>query len=549
MPPLSLPEPDPRRWRWRVLAAVLILAAAGLRLAYLAGGAAPDLAPDEAHYWDWSRHPDWSYYSKGPLVAWLIGASRAAFGEWSVTQTGTEVLAVRLPAVACGALLLVSLYVLAAQVFRSERLGFLVVAFALTLPAVHAGGLLMTIDAPFVCCWGWALVFGHAALVRGRAWAWPAAGLMVALGTLAKYTMVLWPESAFLFLLFSPGRRVLLRRPGFWVLVLVGCLGWLPILWWNARNGWVTFAHVGTQAGLAGSGGTPRLRWLGPPEYLGGQFALLLGFWFVLGARAVWAWRPAGDVPDGVRYLWWMAVPTFALFALFSPLTKIQLNWPVTAYLAGGVLTCGWLAGKMGRLEERRRRAWHFRLAAVSAAGLGLSWLLLDIRPARPVLARVAGPATAERPTPVRKLDPTCRLRGWRHLAAEIDRCRAALAREGTEPVLAAGTWTVPGELGFYCAGHPQVYSFGSALGERHSQYDLWRPNPLSDPGAFAGRTFVYVGGPEVAFLLPAFERIEPARRVEYREDGRLISHWTYWVCRGFRGLPALPAPAGGPRY
>ena len=69
-----------RRWAWRLLVAILILGTAALRIAYLARDCPLDLAPDEAHYWDWSRHLDWSYYSKGPLVALLIRASCELFG-------------------------------------------------------------------------------------------------------------------------------------------------------------------------------------------------------------------------------------------------------------------------------------------------------------------------------------------------------------------------------------------------------------------------------------------------------------------------------------
>src|SRR5438105_11744552 len=104
--------------RSRLLAAFLILGAALLRLLYLANDCPLDLAPDEAHYWDWSRHLDWSYYSKGPLVAWLIRAGCVAASDWSSNLTGTEMLAVRLPAVVCGGLLLLSLYVLTARVWR-----------------------------------------------------------------------------------------------------------------------------------------------------------------------------------------------------------------------------------------------------------------------------------------------------------------------------------------------------------------------------------------------------------------------------------------------
>src|ERR1700756_4792085 len=86
-------------WACRLLAALLILGAAALHLSYLAHHCPLDLAPDEAHYWDWSRHLDWSYYSKGPLVAYLIRLGCVVAGTWSQTVTGSEMLAVRLPAV------------------------------------------------------------------------------------------------------------------------------------------------------------------------------------------------------------------------------------------------------------------------------------------------------------------------------------------------------------------------------------------------------------------------------------------------------------------
>src|SRR5262245_15429092 len=137
-------SPAVNRWWWRGLAGFLILAATGLHLAYLTADCPLDLAPDEAHYWDWSRHLDWSYYSKGPLVAYLIRASTAL--------AGSNMPAVRLPAVLCSSLLLVSLYVLTIQVYGRERLATAVVAAALTLPAVAAGAAVMNLDAAFPCC-------------------------------------------------------------------------------------------------------------------------------------------------------------------------------------------------------------------------------------------------------------------------------------------------------------------------------------------------------------------------------------------------------------
>src|SRR3954469_3385869 len=127
-----------------LFAALLIFAWVALNLVYLGWVCPFDLSPDEAHYWHWSRHLDWSYYSKGPLVAWLIRGSCELFG--------TSVFAVRLPAVACHAVLLAGLFALTSVTMLCQRTALAVVALALTVPPVTAAAVVMTIDPPFLAC-------------------------------------------------------------------------------------------------------------------------------------------------------------------------------------------------------------------------------------------------------------------------------------------------------------------------------------------------------------------------------------------------------------
>lgn len=530
-------------WRWRSLAIGLILTAACLHLVYLAVNCPLDLAPDEAHYWHWSRHLDWSYYSKGPLVAYLIRAGCELAGTWSLQLTGTEMLAVRLPAVLCGSLLLVALYVLTVQVFGRERLAFAVVALALTLPLISAGSTLMTIDAPYTCLWAWALVTGHRAIFRGAAWAWPVTGLLVGLGILAKYTMVFWLVSLGLFLITDRERRRLLWRPGFWVMSGTAAFCCLPILIWNYQHNWMTLKH---NMGHAGEG--KPFQWLGPLNFIAVQFALLLGFWFVAWMAALVEYRPRKERDPGIQYLWWMSAPTFVIFLLFGFKTGGgEPNWPVTMYLSGLVLTAFWLGRRLeapvtdtgdasATPRATRRRVAFIGMAGASALGLALIGLLHFSGAIRPLLARVAGPASVERPFPQRTLDPTCRLRGWRHLAAEVDRLRAELRQQGIEPVLAGYNWWIPGQVAFYCQDHPEVYSIGPAFKDRWSQYDLWRPNPIADPTLFLGRTFLIVGIPCDA-LLAGFADAHTTHVVTHEEAGQPIAQWFIIVGKGFKGF------------
>jgi hypothetical protein len=538
-----LSPPETPVWHWHALAALLILTAAGLHVAWLAADCPLDLAPDEAHYWDWSRHLDWSYYSKGPLVAYLIRSGTLLVGPWAEQWTGNAMLAVRLPAVVCGSLFLLSLYVLTVQTYRDERLACAVVALMLTIPATVVMSSIMTIDAPYICCWGWALVLAQRAVFRESAWAWLLLGLIVGVGVLAKYTMVLFIPSLALFLLTSPEHRPQLWRPGFWLMSAVAGLCCLPILIWNGQHGWVTFKHVNGLAGLNQE--ATSIQWLGPLTYLGTQAALLLGFWFVAWLAAMMAYRPGREADLQKLYLWWLSAPMFVVFLLFAFKTGGgEPNWPVTAYVSGIVLTAGWLAEQLRAKGLWRRRLIGAGLASACVLGLGLSLLVHFSQVAHPAMVWLGEKLFPGREMMVRRFDPTCRLRGWQTLAQEVDRLRAELRSEGDEPVLAGTGWSLPGELGFYCEGQPTVYSIGLATGDRHSQYDFWRPNPMCDADAFRGKTFVIVGG-VVPGLRDAFARVEEPKQVTHSVAGLPVASWWVTVCRGFRGFPDLAEHIG----
>ena len=69
---------------------LFLLAVSLFRIYYIQYGPL-DLGPDEAHYWDWSRRLDMSYYSKGPMIAYLIYFGTSLFGD---TVFGVRILAV-----------------------------------------------------------------------------------------------------------------------------------------------------------------------------------------------------------------------------------------------------------------------------------------------------------------------------------------------------------------------------------------------------------------------------------------------------------------------
>ena len=524
----------------RVQAGLLIALSVAFSILYVWRSCPLDLAPDEAHYWDWSLRLDWSYYSKGPLVAWLIRGSCELLGPLSVSQTGDLAAAIRFPAILFHVALLSGWYILAAGIFRAPRLGLAVLACALALPLVRAGAVLMTIDPPFLACWCWGLVCVWRGVETNRRGWWAGAGGCVAIGTLAKYTMALFPAAVVGYLLFH--RRSEFRKAGVWLLLAGAAIGWVPVVVWNAEHDWVSFRHVFGQVGGEGTGG---LRWHGGLIFLAGQLGMMFGFWMLAFLAAGRRFAPDREPDPAIRLLWWLSVPVWCIFALASFVKTGQPNWPAPAYVGGMILAVAWTREK---LLQGRSRLVRWAVGLSVAGGVIVAAALHFPYATRSVLALFTSPPTEANPLPVRRIDVTARLTGWKQLADEVDAIRSrVVAEDREEPVLAGTHWTLPGSLRCYCDEHPDVYAVGVANGsDRYSQYDFWKPNPMDDPQDFIGRTFVIVGdiGPGLA---TAFDWIEQPITFTFAGGGIPVARWSIWVCHGFRGVD--PASIRGTGY
>ena len=320
----------------------------------------------------------------------------------------------------------------------------------------------------------------------------------------------------------------------------------MPILYWNSQHDWVTFRHVAVQAGVAESKKASGIRWLGPLEYVVGQFALLLGYWFVVWVLALVHYRPRAEIPVGTP------LPVVDVGPDVRRLRRVEPAQERADQLAGvGVPVRGGARRRLaGRVAVPARHPMAptgiRRLPSVSESPRPFSPTTRGSRP--PSWLRSSQTRRSENPTPARMFDPAARLKGWRYLGGELDQVRAQVREtEGADPVLAGLRWDVPGLLSIYTDGHPQAYSLGLVLRyDRHSQYDLWHPNPADDAQAFRGRTFVVVapGDPRAA-LAPAFESVGAPQEVVYRENGRPLAIWYVCVCRGYRGIDPAARPAG----
>jgi 4-amino-4-deoxy-L-arabinose transferase-like glycosyltransferase len=556
--PLASDRPYASWATWRATL-VLVLSVTALRILYLAFVCPYTLVEDEAHYWEWSRRLEWSYYSKGPGVAWAIAAS-----TWLGRTLGLPLSEfwVRLPAALSGGLLLLGVAGLARAVFHDARAGFLAAVCILLIPAFQAASLLMTIDVPYAACWALAAWSAFAALHHGSRAAWPALGLCLGVGFLFKYTILLLVPGILIYAWIY--RRDLAPAPAWRRLVIVAAaifaLGLLPVAIWNAQNGWPTLRHLLGHLGVAG-GDVPLVsggRAWNPAqflEFLASQFALIGPMLVFMGWSVAHARRSARSAPAGSDFLIWCAVPILVFYLVVAVFADAEGNWPLAGYITLAAL-CGWgvleAQRQWGELRETGKLSGHWllgsagtparlawRTAIVFGAAVAVASLRLDVIASSAPMAllnRVAGAGglhNADRP-----LIPVGRLMGGRTVSLAAESLRQKIAAEtGAEPFLIAQHYGRASQLAFYIPGHPTIYCSSARSDGRRTQYDLWPETSLDDP-ALRGRPAVCVGG-HLYQWEPAFERTEEFGMLEGEPKASRLTFVGY----GYKGFPAEGTP------
>ncbi len=413
-----------------------------------------DLSPDEAYYWDWSRHLDWGYYSKPPMIAWIIGASTWLFGN--------TVLGIRLPAALLSTLSLIPLYLLSKRLFN-EKVGLAAVLISISNPGACLPGFVMTIDAPLLFFWSLGLYTLWLALEEPQRplW-WIITGIVTGLGLLSKQTMAAFWALAAIYVLANRNRRALIKRPWPYLAIGIFLFSLLPVILWNEKHGWITLEHTAHHfEGLEKDGGFHLKTFL---QFVGSQFGIISPVSFLLiFTVGTWSVLMFKKTENRTRFLACMSPLALLGVVLLSLKQKVNANWPAPFYLAGMCLTAAWAHGfvKTPDLISRLKRLFWpgVVLGAFMAITLYTTpylWNQTEIGKKWP--------------------DPTYRLRGWKELGLEVNKVLQDLPRPSQTFIMARKRQTVS-ELAFYLPGQPTVYRWAGLEGAVHSQYELW-PGP-----------------------------------------------------------------------
>lgn len=340
----SLPKSYSEKW---ILA--VIVSSFMFRLFSLGG---VSLLVEEAYYWNYSAHLDWSYLDHPPMVALLI--------RLSTFFVGTTEWAVRVPSLVCWVLAAIYSYRLT-DAMRAP--GWVAVFLMSVLPFFFLQSWVMTPDQPLLAAWAALLYYLYRACILNEHRAWMSAGIALGLGLLSKYTIVLLIPATFLFLLVSSKRSWLLRPEPYLALVIAGLI-FSPVLYWNATHEWVSFAFQSSR----------RLQ-----EVSTCSIHVLLGLLFLfltpVGVKSLLSFGRISSAPkdESLLFLRCMFFLPVCFFACFSILHAVKFNWIGPSILA----FIPWLA----REFDASRRAWLWTAGLLMSGYAAIFSIILTGQP------------------------------------------------------------------------------------------------------------------------------------------------------------------------
>ncbi len=287
-----------------------------------------DLFMDESQYWLWGQELDWGYYSKPPLIGWVLRGFNEAFGSDAI-----EII--RLPMVVFHGFTAIILTFAARQVTDPLAAAVCGVVYV-TCPFTAAGAFLISTDTILAPFFAFGLL-AYLKLTQRSSVGWAVAlGISVGLGMMAKYAAIYFLIGAALGMLFVPAARLRLRD------VIVALCAFLlvlsPNIIWNLQNDLTTLSHT-----------ADNVDWINDPNsklslnfdelgsFLGAQF---LVFGPVFFGGYLWAiWRAFRKPDWQPRWLVWMSLPILLIVGGQALLNKAFANWAVMTYLAAILLT------------------------------------------------------------------------------------------------------------------------------------------------------------------------------------------------------------------
>ncbi len=280
-----------------------------------------DLFGDEAQYWIWSKNLDFGYYSKPPLLSWLIALVVKVFGN--------SFFAIKMISVWTYLLSTFVIYVLSKKILNEKNFAIYVATSFFLMPAVTFSSYIISTDVLLILFWSLSLLQIFKIKNDSCLKNFILLGIFIGLAFLSKYAAVYF----FICILFLIGIDSKFRKAftkskiNIFFFTLTTIIIILPNILWNINNGWLTFQHTLSNAGL----NRTNFNFIGGTSFFLSQIFMLgpvIIIFFILRFKKYNVWD------SNTKILLAFSSPIFFIVLLEAFLVRANANWAAVSLVS-----------------------------------------------------------------------------------------------------------------------------------------------------------------------------------------------------------------------
>ena len=335
------------------------------------------------------------------------------------------------------------------------RLAWWIVIILNAVPLYVGFGAVLTPDASQLFLWCALLILSYDALETGSTASWLALGAALGLGLAIKYVLVLLAPSLLLTMLLVPHWRRQLSTPKPYIAALVTAFMLLGLVWLTGfesaretlryhlaqRQHWDGFDPRN-----AGIFHLAHLAYISPVLYLLAIYVMI--------RCALTGWRTRDRQ---LLFAFSFSVVMFGFFALISALTERRLtreHWDAPAYVMA-------LGGAVLLMQRGALKIRPWLMAGSWFGGFVILVVILEV-----LTGRVSSLVGAKQ--------PFSSFRGWRELAAHIDK-QVATTSPDAAPLVLARNFQIMVEYNFYGTATQHLYKLDDKLDLKWGLTGEWK--------------------------------------------------------------------------
>lgn len=272
-----------------------------------------DLFGDEAQYWLWSEKLDLGYYSKPPLLAWLLKLHTLLLGRSFEALKYFPLMFYFFTSCV--------VYFLSLELYQNKDLAKISAISFYLLPSVSFSSFLISTDVVLILLCSLVMLVLLRVREKSSINNFILLGIFFGLSFLTKYAAIYYVLSLILLIILDKKTRDAFFKNIFnsFIFVLCFVIVIFPNILWNIQNGWITISHTSDNAGL---------NRINPKIFQGLEFLLLqiimlgplLFFFFVFFIKKI-------SLNFQVKFLLVFGLPVFLIVFIESLLVRANANW------------------------------------------------------------------------------------------------------------------------------------------------------------------------------------------------------------------------------